>query len=210
MLFGPALLILLFRFVPPPVTSLMIIRMAQGYPLHKEWVSLDQMAPAIGEAAITSEDAGLCRERMGFDVNAIDHEVGVWERGGHPKGASTITMQTARNLFLWPSRNVARKVLEAWITPQIAILWPKRRVIEIYLNIIELGPGIYGVEAASETYFHKPATQISRREAALLVQMLPDPLQRTLGRNDSYMQERASFVVTAIGENPDYFTCLKP
>lgn len=207
-MFGPALLILICRFVPPPITSLMVIRIAQGYPLHKQWMPLDAMAPAIRQSAIASEDAAFCEERWGFDTRAIDRQVSVWERGGHPKGASTITMQTARNLFLWPGRNFIRKALEAWLTPQIAFLWPKQRVLEVYLNIVELGPGIYGVEAASQAYFDKPASQLSLGEAALLVQMLPDPLHRTLGRNDSYMRSRAPFVESAVRNNPGYFTCI--
>jgi monofunctional glycosyltransferase len=208
-LLAPPTLLLLYRFVAPPITPLMIIRTVQGYPLNKEWVPLEATAPTIREAVITSEDAAFCEERWGFDSRAIDRQVSLWERGGHPKGASTITMQTARNLFLWPGRNVGRKLLEAWLTPQIASILPKRRVLEIYLNVAEFGPGIYGVEAASRAYFAKPASELSLREAALLVQMLPDPLHRTIGKNDAYMQERASFVETAVHANPSYFTCIK-
>jgi monofunctional biosynthetic peptidoglycan transglycosylase len=206
---APLPLILLYRFFPPPITSLMAIRLAEGYPLHKEWATYHAMAATLRDAAIASEDDNFCQEELGFDVDKAEHEVHVWERGGHPKGASTITMQTARNLFLWPGRSIVRKLLEAWLTPQIALLWPKRRVIEVYLNIVEFGPGIYGAEAASQAYFSESASQLSLKEAALLVEMLPDPLHHGLAERDFYVG-RAGYIAMKMRYGHVNFTCVNP
>ena len=138
----PFALILLFRFVPPPITPLMLLRLAEGYGLHREWVPYDRISPYMADAVVASEDNLFCREKSGFDTVALADQIAVWRDGERPRGASTITMQTARNLLLWPGRDIVRKLIEAWLTPQIALLWPKKRVLEVYLNIIEFGPGI--------------------------------------------------------------------
>jgi len=190
----PFALIVVFRFVPPPITPLMVIRLIEGQPLHHQWVAYDKISPALGHAVIASEDNLFCEEILGFDVTALHGQVDAWEDGKRPRGASTITMQTAKNLLLWPGRDPIRKVVEAWLTPQIALLWPKRRVLEMYLNIVEFGPGIYGAEAAARSFFHKPAADLTPREAAQLASVLPRPLVWVAAPAGPYVRERAAVI----------------
>ena len=127
---GPPALILVFRVLPPPATPLMLIRLAQGHALRQEWVAYERIAPALAEAVIAAEDNRFCGQALGFDFAALRGQVEAWQDGERPRGASTITMQTAKNLLLWPGRDPVRKALEAWLTPQVALLWPKRRVLD--------------------------------------------------------------------------------
>ncbi len=191
LLFGPLVLIMLYRFVPVPITPLMVIRMIQGQPLHHQWVAYGDISPALPRVLIASEDNLFCDERFGFDVSAMRGQVEAWEDGKRPRGASTITMQTAKNLFLWPDRSTIRKGIEAWITPQIALLWPKRRVLEVYLNSVEFGPGIYGVEAAAQRFFHRSAADLTSHDAALLISVLPRPLVYAASPPGPYVRTRA-------------------
>ena len=124
LLVAPLALIVVFRFLPPPITPLMVIRLIQGEALHHQWVAYEAIAPALAHAAIASEDNLFCQEVLGFDIEALRGQVEAWEEGDKPRGASTITMQTAKNLLLWPGRDPVRKVFEAWLTPLIALLWP--------------------------------------------------------------------------------------
>lgn len=206
---GPSLLIVVFRFVPPPVTPLMLIRVAQGYGLHHHWVAYDRIAPALADSVIASEDNWFCLENWGFDIRAMQTQIDAWQEGERPRGASTITMQTAKNLFLWPGRNPLRKLVEAWLTPQIAVLWPKRRVLEVYLNIVEFGPGIYGAEAASRAFFHKPASALSRREAALLAVVLPRPLAWSAAFPSPVLRERAAVIEERIPQIRPLLACAR-
>jgi monofunctional biosynthetic peptidoglycan transglycosylase len=187
-------IVLLYRYVPPPATPLMLLRFAEGRGISKSWRPVEAMSPALIRAVIAGEDANFCRHR-GFDWRAID---AAWERyesgRGRLLGASTISMQTAKNLFLWPGRDWLRKGLEAYFTVLIELAWKKRRIIEVYLNIIEWGPGLYGAEAAAQHYFGKPAAALAAAEAARLAAVLPDPLDRSpraLGREGS---SRAAFI----------------
>jgi monofunctional biosynthetic peptidoglycan transglycosylase len=192
LLLGPLVLILLFRFVPVPITPLMVIRMIEGYPLHHQWVSYREMSPALPRVLIASEDNLFCEEKFGFDVGALRGQVEAWEDGKRPRGASTITMQTAKNLFLWPDRSTFRKAIEAWLTPQIALLWPKRRILEVYLNSVEFGPGIYGVEEAGKRFFHRSAAELTPYEAAQLISVLPKPLAYGALPLGPYVRSRAA------------------
>jgi monofunctional biosynthetic peptidoglycan transglycosylase len=194
LLVAPLTLILLYRFVPPPFTPLMVIRRAQGHEPHQQWVSLQAISPALAHAVIASEDNRFCQEPFGFDLDALRGQVDAWEEGERPRGASTITMQTAKNLLLWPGRDPLRKAIEAWLTPQIALLWPKRRVLEVYLNIVEFGPGIYGAEAAARTFFHKPAATLTAREAAQLASVLPRPLVWVAQPPSPHVRQRAAVI----------------
>jgi monofunctional biosynthetic peptidoglycan transglycosylase len=175
LLLGPALLLGIYRFVPPLVTPLMLVRLVQGYGLHKDWVSLDEMTPALPRAAIAAEDNLFC-EHWGFDFKAMGHQLDTAIAGGRPRGASTITHQTAKNVLRWEGRDPVRKLLEAWFTPQLELLLGKRRIMELYLNVAELGPGIYGVEAAARHWFNRPAAKLSDDQAARLIAILPAPL----------------------------------
>lgn len=210
-LFAPPAMLLAMRFVAPPVTSLMLIRRAEGYPIRQQWMTLDEIGPAMRNAVVASEDQAFCSEKWGFDARAIQKDVNALERGRrHPKGASTIAMQTARNLFLWPGRSFVRKGLEAFLTVQIARLWPKRRLLEIYLNVIEFGPGIYGAEEAAQYYFHKPASKLSLREAGQLVAIMPNPLHWHAMPPSEYVSERAADIADMVTNGEADLRCVQP
>jgi monofunctional biosynthetic peptidoglycan transglycosylase len=209
LLLGPLVLILVFRFVPVPLTPLMVIRVAQGYELHHDWVAYDDIAPALAHAVVASEDNFFCREPFGFDGNALTEQIDAWWEGERPRGASTITMQTARNLLLWPGRDVVRKAVEAWLTVQIALLWPKERVLEVYLNSVEFGPGVYGAQAAAMHYFGRPAAQLTDDEASRLAVVLPDPLEWSAARPGPYVRERAVVIRHRIAQIGPLLGCTR-
>jgi monofunctional glycosyltransferase len=191
---GSVVAVALYRVMPPPATPLMLIRAAQGHGLVKTWHPLEEISPNLVRAVIAGEDARFCQHH-GFDLDAIGR---AWERyrggGGRLFGASTISMQTAKNLFLWPGRDWLRKALEAWFTVWIELAWSKRRIIEVYLNIVEWDSGVYGAEAAARHYFGKPAAALSVREAARLAAVLPDPLDRSASRPGPTARRHAAFI----------------
>lgn len=209
LLAAPPLLILLLRFIPPPATPLMLLRAAQGHGLERQWVAYAAMAPSLAEAVIASEDNLFCRQPLGVDLGALRGQLLVWDSGGRPRGASTLTMQVAKNLFLWPGRDPLRKLLELWLTPQIALLWPKQRVLEVYLNVAELGPGLYGAEAAAQRYFHKPAGALTMHEAALLAGLLPNPLERAGHLHGGDMQRRAGRIAERVEQIVPLLDCTR-
>ena len=209
LLLGPPALILLFRFVPPPVTPLMLLRWAQGYGLHHQWVPYDRIAPELAQAVVASEDNLFCREAVGFDFDALWGQIAVWRDGEQPHGASTITMQTVKNLLLWPGRDPVRNVIEAWLTPQMALLWPKRRVLEVYLNVVEFGPGVYGAEAAARRMFGRSAASLTPRETARLAVVLPDPLHWSAARPGPYVRERAELIERRVGQLGPLLDCTR-
>jgi monofunctional biosynthetic peptidoglycan transglycosylase len=187
-------LVALYREVPPPVTPLMLIRGIEGQGIAKRWQPLSQISPHLVRAVIASEDAKFCGHR-GFDWDAIREAWRRYRQGtGKLRGASTISMQTAKNVFLWPGRDWPRKGLEAYFTVLIELAWGKERIVETYLNVIEWGPGIYGAEAASQFHFHKPAAALSADEAARLAAILPDPLKWSAGRPDRYVAAHAAVI----------------
>ena len=190
----PPVLILLYSVVPPPVTPLMLIRSAQGHPRDSKWVPAEDISPEMFRAVIASEDAKFCRHH-GFDWQAMNEDFERYEEGvGKLRGASTISMQTAKNLFLWPGRTFLRKGLEAPITAELELILSKKRIIELYLNIVEMGPGIYGVEAASQAAFHHSAKTLNRREAALLAAILPSPLKSSASKPSAYILRRIATI----------------
>ena len=198
----PVLLILIYLVVPPPITPLMVIRSLEGLPLHRQWLAADAIAPDMFRAVIASEDAKFCRHH-GFDWQAMDEDLERYEDGvGKLRGASTISMQTAKNLFLWPGRTFLRKGLEAPLTVVLEAILSKKRIIELYLNIIEMGPGIYGVEAASQAAFHHSARTLSRREAALLAAVLPSPLKSSASRPSAYIVRRVATIESRMDSVP--------
>jgi monofunctional biosynthetic peptidoglycan transglycosylase len=198
--------VILFRFVPVPFTPLMVIRCAEqlidGRPLKmsKDWTALEKMSPALPLAVIAAEDQRF-EEHFGFDFDAIRkaQQYNERHRGKRIKGASTISQQTAKNLFLWPSRSYVRKGFEVYFTFLIELFWSKERIMEVYLNIIEMGEGIYGAEAAAQTFFHKPAARLSNREAALLAAVLPNPRKWSPVRPTAYIQRKAGRIVRFMG-----------
>lgn len=192
----------LYRFVRPPITSLMVIRSMQGQPTIRQWAGNEDISPEMFRAVIASEDAKFCRHH-GFDWQAMNEDYERYEEGvGKLRGASTISMQTAKNLFLWPGRTFLRKGLEAPITVILEAALPKRRIIELYLNIVEWGPGIYGVEAASQAAFHHSAKSLSRREAALLAAVLPSPLKSSAAHPSAYIERRVATIEARMADVP--------
>ena len=166
--------VVIYRFLPPPITPLMVIRLVEGEGLRKDWVPYDEISPQVFKAVIAAEDARFC-QHYGFEFGAI---LDAWrsnKKGRGLRGASTISMQTAKNLFLWPGRDPLRKVVEGYFTVLLELFWDKRRILEVYVNIIEFGPGIYGIEAAAQNYYKKSAKDLTAAEAARLASVLPNP-----------------------------------
>ena len=154
---GPVVVVAIYRFVPPPVTYLMVQRAFEGRGFERKWVPMDQISPSLVRAVIAAEDARFC-EHGGFDFAAIRKAMAANQSGRKLRGGSTISQQTAKNVFLWPSRDWVRKGLEAWFTVLIEVGWGKERIMEVYLNSIEWGPGVYGAEAAAQRNFHVHAS----------------------------------------------------
>ncbi|HZY11986.1 MAG TPA: monofunctional biosynthetic peptidoglycan transglycosylase [Beijerinckiaceae bacterium] len=173
-------LILLWRAVPP-VSTLMLVRLVTFRGVERTYVPLSRISPKLIAAVITSEDAQFCRHH-GVDWGALNEVINEADEDGPSRGASTITMQTAKNLFLWPQRSTIRKALEIPLALVLDRVWGKKRVLEVYLNIAEWGPGVFGAEAGSRRYFHKSAADLSQREASLLATALPNPLLRDPSR----------------------------
>jgi monofunctional biosynthetic peptidoglycan transglycosylase len=190
----------LFRFVAPPVSALMIERQmesvgtGQAYSSQHEWVDFDRIAPAMPLAVIASEDQNFLVHH-GFDWDAIQRAMDYDEDGTRMRGGSTLTQQTAKNLFLWPNRNWVRKGFEAYFTVLLETCWNKRRILETYLNIVEFGDGVYGVEAAAQRYFRKPASRLTADEAALLAAVLPNPHRLKANAPSRYVRERQQWIL---------------
>jgi monofunctional glycosyltransferase len=170
----PVALVILYRFVPIPGTFLMAQRAIEGDDTRRNPVSLDQISPHLVRSVIASEDANFCAHN-GFDWNAIKTAMKSNERGRKLRGGSTITQQTAKNVFLWPQRSYVRKGLEAGFTVLVETFWPKRRIMEVYLNVAEFGPGVFGAEAGALTHFNKHAKDLTPLQAARLAAILPSP-----------------------------------
>jgi monofunctional biosynthetic peptidoglycan transglycosylase len=195
-------LVTLFRYVAPPATPLMLLRLADGYGIDRSWRPLDEISPFLIRAVVTGEDQKFCLHR-GFDLNAIAAAWARYEDGrGRLLGASTISMQTAKNVFLWPGRDWLRKAFEAYFTALIELAWGKHRIIEVYLNVVEWGPGVYGAEAAAEHYFHASADRLSPNEAVRLAAILPDPLDRSASRPGRQVVDRSEAILRQIGSVP--------
>jgi monofunctional glycosyltransferase len=161
----------------------------QPYTLHRQWRDLEHISAQMPLAVVASEDQ-LFPVHDGFDFAQIRKALKQGERTGHQRGASTISQQVAKNLYLWSGRSYVRKGLEVWFTLLIEGLWPKHRILEMYLNIAEFGRGIYGVEAAAQIYFHKPSARLSREEAARLAAVLPNPRRMNAARPSRYVMRR--------------------
>jgi monofunctional biosynthetic peptidoglycan transglycosylase len=201
---------ILFRFVPVPMTPLMVQRCLeqlfdanQEVKLHKEWVSSSNISAAMKLAVIASEDQNF-EDHFGFDFEAIEKAQKYNEKhlGKKMKGASTISQQTAKNVYLWPARSWVRKGFEVYFTFLIEVIWSKERIMEVYLNVIEMGDGIYGVEAAAREYFHKPAIKLSVKEAALIAAVLPNPRKWSPAHPTSYILRRQQRIVSAMSKLP--------
>jgi len=198
---GSILIVAVFRWLPVPVTSFMIYdyiaasdeKRAGNHPAH-DWVPWTEISKQAAVAVIAAEDQKFL-EHQGFDLEAIDKAWTDAKRGRRLRGASTISQQVAKNLFLWPDQSWPRKGLEAWFTLWIEWLWPKQRILEVYLNSAEFGRGVWGIEAASRHFFHKPAARLNHHEAALLAAVLPSPKRFRVDRPSPYVQQRQAWIL---------------
>lgn len=204
----PALVLglgLLYAAVPP-VSTLMVGRWLTLRGAERSWVALSAMAPTLPAAAIASEDARFCQHK-GVDWSALRDVMDDSDEGGPSRGASTIAMQVAKNLFLWPGRSYLRKAMEIPVALYLDAVWSKRRMMEVYLNIAEWGDGTFGAEAAAQRHFRKRAAELNRREAALLVSALPNPLRRDPSRPSRAMNSKAGTILARIADTS--LQCLK-
>jgi monofunctional biosynthetic peptidoglycan transglycosylase len=193
-------LVLLLRFVPVPCSALMIQRQVEawvsGKPYHAlhRWTPLEEIAPAMGAAVLAAEDQNF-EDHFGFDWQAIEKAIAHNEHSRKKRGASTVSQQTAKNLFLWDSRSWARKGCEVYFTLLLETLWPKRRILEVYLNIVEFGDGVYGVEAASRKFFGRSAGALNSGQAALLAAVLPSPRRFRADVPSPYLRGRQEWIL---------------
>ncbi|WP_368941482.1 monofunctional biosynthetic peptidoglycan transglycosylase [Citrobacter werkmanii] len=194
--------IALFSVMPVPFSAVMVERQLGawlsgdfGYVAHSDWVSMDEISPWMGLAVIAAEDQKF-PDHWGFDVSAIEKALAHNERNENRiRGASTLSQQTAKNLFLWDGRSWVRKGLEAGLTLGMETVWSKKRILTVYLNVAEFGDGIFGVEAAAQRYFHKPASRLSMSEAALLAAVLPNPLRFKANAPSGYVRSRQAWIM---------------
>ena len=197
----PPGVVLWLRWNPPPTTSFM--QRSEVKPVDYRWVPKEQIPEALRLGAVAAEDQKFFTH-WGFDFIAIAEALEHNEKSRKKRGASTITQQTAKNLFLWPSRSWLRKGLEVTFTLLLEFTWPKERILEVYLNVAEFGPGIYGAEAAAQKFFRKPAAKMTPAECAHLIAVLPNPKKWRADRPGPYVQSRVDWVLNAIGHPPRY------
>lgn len=196
----PLVAVILYKWIPVPATPLMVIRYFEQKENQKEtiwkhdWVSMDQISKNLQLAVICSEDQNFIKHN-GFDMEAIEKALDYNQKGKKVRGASTISQQTAKNVFLWPGRSWLRKGLETYVTFLIETIWSKERILEVYLNSIEMGNGIYGAEAASQYWFKKPASKLSKSEAAAIAAILPRPLKYRANPASAYIAGRKLWIM---------------
>jgi len=209
-LFGalPLLVLLLAAVLPVPATPLMLLRLLEGEGWSQEWVPLAAVSPYLVPAIIAAEDNAFC-QHDGVDWAALERAVREVDQGKRDqlRGASTLSMQLAKNLLLWPGRDPLRKGLELTYVTWIEALWPKRRILEVYVNIVEWGPGIYGVAAAARHHFGVTAGDLTARQAALLAAVLPNPRERDAGNPSDYVRERAATLERRARDITDLLGC---
>ncbi len=205
----------LYRWLPVYATPLVILRTIEygldgkWVPINKDWVTIDEISPHLQKAVIASEDPKFL-SHYGFDFKAIARAIHANKKRKVKMGASTITQQTAKNVFLYPARTYFRKALEAYFTILMEMLWDKKRILEVYLNVIELGPGVYGAEAASRYYWKKPASKLTQGESQLFAAILPNPRRWNPKRPTNLVLKRRKFIrrnLYLLGQS--YFRPLK-
>lgn len=192
---GTVVWALLYKYLNPPLTPLMVIGyFGEAKTIKKKWKGYNQISKYMKLAVIAGEDQKFPLHD-GFDIDSIKDAIDEKLSGDRLRGASTISQQTAKNVFLWPSRSWARKGAEAYFTFLIEKLWGKKRILEVYLNVIETGKGIYGVDEAGETYFGKPAGQLGKEESTLIAAILPNPAEMSATRPTKYVRERQAWIM---------------
>jgi monofunctional biosynthetic peptidoglycan transglycosylase len=182
-------------FTPPTTAFILQDRFHHKNLIHQQWVPFDEISPALPIAVVAAEDQKFPHHH-GLDLQSLSETL--QEDRRHRRGASTISQQLAKNLYLWPGRSVFRKALEAYFTVLIEFTWPKRRILEVYLNVVEFGPRVYGVDAASRFFFGKQPSRITSQEAALLAAVLPSPKRMSALRPSEYVRKRASEIEAAV------------
>lgn len=206
------LIVFMLRFVPPPTTAFMLSRSIdalvegeRGFRLAYRWTPIENVSSNLPIALVAAEDQKFPTHH-GFDVEAIQEAMDDAEDGARMRGASTISQQVAKNLFLWGGRSFVRKGLEAYFTVLIETLWPKRRIIEVYLNVAEFGNGVYGAHAASERFFGQPPSAMDARQASLLAAVLPNPRKLHVDQPSAYVQRRSAWIQRQMRQlgGPDY------
>jgi monofunctional biosynthetic peptidoglycan transglycosylase len=195
-------LVVAYRWINPPLSTLMLGQSIAGTSIERTWVPLDRVSPQLIRAVVMSEDGRFCTHG-GVDWRALQDAI------AHDRGGSTITMQVVKNLFLWPSRSYVRKAVEIALAYLVEALWPKRRILEIYLNIAEWGDGVFGVEAAAQTHFSKPAAQLTAEEAALLAVVLPSPLERSPGQPNGVTSRLAGRLMLRMSTSRVDLACVR-
>jgi monofunctional glycosyltransferase len=209
----PLVMTIVYSVIPPAFTNLQLARLIAGNGIHRRWVNLDEISPHLARAVITSEDARFCQHHGVDWVEYQDVLDEVFDGDEETiRGASTISMQMAKNLFLWEGRGilgVVRKGLEIPVAFWMDLVWSKRRMIEVYLNEVEWGPGVYGAEAASQHYFKKAAAKLSRRESALLAAVLPNPIIRKAGKPSRRVKRTADRIMLRIQDMGPYLACVR-
>ena len=192
--------VLAYRFINPPITLLMIQRdferkdNSKSKNVSRKWIGYDELSRNLKIAAIAGEDVNFLKH-WGFDLNAMEKAYQKNKRGTKVRGGSTISQQTAKNVFLWPGRSYIRKAFEAYFTALIELLWNKERILEVYLNVIEMGDGIYGAESATQKYYGKSAVSLSKGEAALLVAVLPNPIRWSPIKPTAYIYHKQYLIL---------------
>lgn len=190
--------VIMYRFINPPFTSLMLMQYlannSPGKTINKKWQNIDQISKNIALAVISSEDQRYL-DHYGFDFREINNAILEFEKRGKFRGASTISQQTAKNVFLWPHRSFIRKGFEMYFTVLIELLWGKNRIVEVYLNVAEFGDTIYGVESAANYYFNKSSKNLTYKESAYLAALLPNPRILTEKGNSDYLRERQYWII---------------
>lgn len=205
----PFVISLYYSVMPPPASALMVWRLFEGRGFDYRWQPLERISPALVAAVVAAEDSQFCFH-SGVDWMAMNAAIedAISEEDEPARGASTITMQTAKNLFLWEGRSVVRKALEVPLALWIDAIWTKRRQLEVYLNIAEWGSGIYGAEAAAQKHFHRPASKLTRQQAALLASVLPNPIKRNAGNPSGAVKRKAGVVFRRMEAIDPYLACL--
>lgn len=204
----PAALVLLYREVPPRVTPLMLIR---GGTVKYDWVPMRRIAPVLARSVLTAEDENFCNHG-GFDAKALQNAIDQYldeDEERTLRGGSTISQQTAKNVFLWPDRTWLRKGLETWLTFYVEALWPKARIMEMYLNVVEWAPGVYGAQAAAQHHFRKDAASLTAHEAALLAAVLPNPRRWDASNPGPYVRGRSETLQGRAARVGTLANCLK-
>lgn len=203
---GPWLVALAYRWLPVPITPLMVVRLTEGEGLEKSWRRAEMISPHLANAVIAAEDNLFCSHH-GVDWQAVGTVIEEYRDGERLRGASTITMQTTKNLMLWEGRNPARKLIEAYGATVIDLVWPKHRILEVYLNIVEWAPGVYGAAAAAQHHFGTSADRLSRRQSALLAAVLPNPRGWSPSPPSDYISNRAQKIERGIDQLGPMLDC---